>query len=60
LILSGDCSDIGRTQRGDRHRSGVVRIVLVRLAGVEQPHPRGELGLHVQDAFAGGEQLSSE
>ena len=60
LILDGDCSDIGRTQRGDRHRTGVVRIVLVRLAGVEQTHPRSELGLHVQDAFTGGEQLLSK
>jgi hypothetical protein len=42
-------------QRGHRDRAGVVRIVLVDLPGVEQPHPRGKLGLHVQDVFTGAE-----
>src|SRR5215472_12907571 len=28
-------------QRGDRHRQGVVRVVLVGLPGLQQPHPGG-------------------
>jgi len=47
-------------QGSDRDRAGVVRVVLVDLPGVEQPHPGSELGLHVQHALACGDQLLSE
>ena len=47
----------GRAQRGDRDRPGVVRVVLVRIARGQQPHPRSQLGLDVQDPFPGGGQL---
>jgi len=44
-------------QRGDRDRPRVVRVVLVDLPAVEQPHPGSELGWHIQDTFSGGDQL---
>jgi hypothetical protein len=52
-VFCGDGADVARTQGGDGNRAGVVRVVLVDLAGVEQTHPRCELGLHVQHAFTG-------
>jgi hypothetical protein len=44
-------------QRRDRHRQGVIRVVLVRVPGLQQPHPGGQLGRHVQHLFPGGDQL---
>src|SRR5947207_7847805 len=44
-------------QRGDRDRPRGVRVVLVDLPAVEQPHPGSELGWHIQDTFSGGDQL---
>jgi hypothetical protein len=48
------------TQRRDRDRQGVVRVVLVRIAGLQQPDPGGQLGLHVQDPLPGGGELLGE
>ena len=47
----------GRAQRRDGDRAGVVRVVLVHRSGGQQPHPGGQLGLHVQHPLAGGDQL---
>ena len=44
-------------QHRDRHRQGVVRVVLVTGPGGQQPHPGAQLGLHVQHPLAGGDQL---
>jgi len=44
-------------QRRDRHRQRIVRVVLIRVAGLQQPHPRRQLRLHVQDPLAGGGEL---
>jgi hypothetical protein len=44
-------------QRRDRHRPGIVRVVLVHIAGLQQPHPRRQLGLDVQHLLARGGQL---
>ena len=44
-------------QRRDRHRQGVVRVVLVRVTGLQQPHPGRQLRLNVQDPLAGGDEL---
>jgi len=37
-----------------------VRVVLVGRLGGQQPHPRRQLRLQVQDPLAGGHQLLSE
>jgi hypothetical protein len=47
-------------QRGDRHRPGVVRVILVHIAGPGQPHPRGQLGLDIQHLLTRGGQLLGE
>ena len=44
-------------QRRDRHRPGIVRVGLVRVAGLQQPDPGSQLGLHIQHPLAGGDQL---
>ena len=46
-----------RPQRRDRDRQGIVRVVLVRVPGLQQPHPGSELGRHVQHPLPGGDQL---
>jgi hypothetical protein len=38
----------------------IVRVVLVDLPGIQQPHPRGQLGRHVEHPFPGGDQLLRE
>jgi len=37
--------------------TGHPGVVLVHVPGGQQPDPRAELGLHVQDPLAGGHQL---
>jgi hypothetical protein len=46
-----------RPQRRHRHRPGVVGVVLAGVPCVQQPHPGGQLGLHIQHALTGGDQL---
>jgi hypothetical protein len=60
VILDTDLLRCRRAQRGDRDRERVVRVVLVGRLGGEQPHPRRQLRLHVQDPLAGGHQLLGE
>ncbi|MDQ2750188.1 MAG: hypothetical protein M3Y44_11800 [Actinomycetota bacterium] len=43
-----------------RDGAGIVRVVLVHLPGVEQPHPRRELGLHVDHTLNAAEQRLGE
>jgi hypothetical protein len=43
-------------KRRDRHREGVIRVVLVGVPGLEQPHPGGQLGRHVQRAGSPGQR----
>ena len=50
----------GRAQRGDGYRPGVVGVVLVRRPGGQQPHPGTQLGLHIEHALPGGEQLPGQ
>ena len=45
------------TQRRDRDGQGVVGVVLVRVPGLQQPHPGGQLGRHVQHPLPGSDQL---
>ena len=44
-------------QRRDRHRPGVIRVVLVCVSGLQQPHPGGQLRRHIGHPFPGGGQL---
>ena len=57
MVIRPGFADTGRAQRGHRDRAGVVRVVLVHVPGGQQPHPRAQLGLHVQHPLAGGQQL---
>jgi hypothetical protein len=41
-----------RAQRRDRDRAGVVRVVLARPPGRQQPHPGAQLGLHIEHELA--------
>jgi hypothetical protein len=45
------------TQRRHRDGQGIVGVALAGVLGVQQPHPRGQLGLHIQHPLAGGDQL---
>jgi hypothetical protein len=60
VIFARHVTQLGRAQRGDGDRAGIVRVVLVHLPGVEQPHPRGQLRLHIHNAFTGADQLLPE
>ncbi len=60
MVIGPDLAAGGRAQRGDRDRPGVVRVVLVRIARGQQPYPRSQLRLDVQDPFPGGGQLPGQ
>jgi len=47
VIIGPDLPHAGRPQRRDRYRPGIVRIVLVHIAGGQQPDPRAQLGRHI-------------
>jgi hypothetical protein len=47
VIIGPHPPDTGRPQRRDRHRPGIVRVVLVHVPGGQQPDPRAEFGLHI-------------
>ena len=47
-------------QRRDRYRQGIVGVVLVRVPGLQQPHPGRQLGLHIQHPLTGGGELLGE
>ena len=57
VVLTSHLGHRRRTQGGDGHRAGVVRVVLVRAAAGEHPHPRGQGGGHVQYPLACRQQL---
>ena len=42
-----------------RHRDGqgIIGVALAGVLGVQQPHPGGQLGLHIQHPLPGGNQL---
>jgi hypothetical protein len=46
VIIGAHRQATRRPQRRDRHRQGVVRVVLVRRPRPRQPDPRGQLGRH--------------
>jgi hypothetical protein len=49
VVLGGHLAAGPGPQRGDRHRQRVVRVVVVRVASLQQPHPGRQLRLDVQD-----------
>jgi hypothetical protein len=53
VVIAPGLADVGRAQRRDRDRPGVVGIVLVRIPGRQQPHPGTELGRHIQHPLTG-------
>jgi hypothetical protein len=55
-VIGGHRAQSGAAQLGDGHAVGVDRVGLAALAGVEHPHPRRQLGRHIQDSFAVGDQ----
>ena len=57
VILGAHLAPGRGPQRRDRHRAGIVRVVLVRVPGLQQPHPGSQLGRHVQHPLTGGDQL---
>jgi hypothetical protein len=44
-------------QRRDRHRAGIVGVVLVHRPGGQQPDPGAELGLDIQHPLARRQEL---
>jgi len=57
VIIGPDLPDAGRAQRGDRHRPGIIGVVLVHIPGSQQPDPRAELGRHIQHPLTRALQL---
>jgi hypothetical protein len=57
VIVGPGLPDAGRAQRRDRDRAGIVGVVLVHVAGGQQPDPRAQLGLHVQHPLTRRHQL---
>ena len=55
-----DRSQRRRSQRGDRDRQGVVRVVLVGAARAEQPDTRSQRRGDVDDGLAGVDELLSQ
>ena len=57
VVIGGHLAAGPGPQRRDRHRQGIVRIVLIRVTSLQQPHPAGQLRLHVQHPLARRDQL---
>ena len=57
VVLSGHLLAGPGPQRRDRHGQRIVGVVLVRVPGLQQPHPGRQLGLHVQHPLAGRDKL---
>lgn len=60
VIVRQHGGEIAGAQRCDRDRSCVVRIVLLRTAGAQRAHPRGARCWHIDNGFAGGDELLGE
>jgi hypothetical protein len=57
VAVSGHLLPGRRPQRRHRHRQGIVGVALAGVPGVQQPHPGSQLGLPIQHALTGGDQL---
>jgi hypothetical protein len=56
VVLEGDRSQLPVVDGGGRHRGGVGQVALAGAAGPEQPGPGGQLGRHIHNRLAGGDQ----
>ena len=57
VIITPGLGDTSRAQRRDRHRPGIVRVVLISVTSGQQLHPGAGLGLHVKHPFTRRQQL---
>jgi hypothetical protein len=57
VVLGGDGAQVLGPERGNSDRAGVVGVVLVDVAGGQQPHARAQFGWHVKHSFARRDQL---
>jgi hypothetical protein len=57
VIIGPDRQAGSRAQRRDGDRAGIAGIIFVHRSRGQQPHPGGQLGLHVQHPLPGGHQL---
>ena len=57
IVLPPYYRQVGLTQRGDRYRPGIVRVVLIRLPRREHPDSRCQHRRHVHHLLASGDQL---
>ena len=57
MVLAGHLAAGPGPQRRDRRGQGIVRVVLIGIASLQQPHPGRQLRLHVQDPLTGGDEL---
>ena len=57
MVLGGDRAQVLGAKSGNGHGTGVVGVVLIDVAGGQQPHARAQFGLHVQHSFARRDQL---
>jgi hypothetical protein len=60
VVIGGHRAAGPGPQRRDRHRQGIIRIVLIRVTGLQQAHPASELRLHVQHPLARRDQLPGQ
>ena len=56
LVLQGDRAQPPVVDSGRGDRAGVGQVALAGAAGAQQPGPGRQLGRHVQDLLAGGDQ----
>ena len=57
VIIGADLAPGPRAQRRDRHRQGIVRVVLIAGPGGQQPHPGTQPRLNAGHPLAGRDQL---
>jgi hypothetical protein len=57
MIVTADAAQAVITQRGDGHRTSVVRIVLLRLTRAQQPGSCRQHRRHVDDRFTRRDEL---
>ena len=56
LVLESDRAQPPMVDRRGGDRAGISQVGLAGAAGGQQPGPSGQLGRHIQDRFAGGDQ----
>ncbi len=57
VVIRTDPGQPIRTQRRDRHRPGIIGVVLLRLARSQHPNPRRQHRWHIEHGLASRDQL---